>query len=136
LRSNPHSISKDSFNQIVTGYPRKYMNNRKKNWKFFLSNLKENTLENIELLNFLDNEIPFGAFIKCKTADVKNRLKDFLAINKIYCPVHWPQKKRRVLNETYMLSKTSITIPIDQRYSLMDIAIVTGKLNYFFKVHK
>ena len=136
MRSNPHSSSKDSFNQIVTGYPRKYLNNRKKNWKFFLSNLKENTLANIELLNFLDSEIPFGAFVKCKTADVKNRLKDFLAKNKIYCPVHWPQKKRRVSNETYMLSKTSITIPIDQRYSLMDIAVVTDKLNYFFKVHK
>jgi hypothetical protein len=56
-----------------------------------------------------------------------------LIANKVYCPVHWPQKRGCVSQESLSLSEQIITIPIDQRYSLKDVGLVAQLINRFFE---
>ncbi|WP_065979532.1 hypothetical protein [Pseudoalteromonas lipolytica] len=131
--SEPHFISDISYKQFSDGYPIEYMNIRKSNQQLFIANLDELTCSNVELLHFPCSAVPFGAVLKCSTPEIRTRLRDYLVINKVYCPVHWPQKEGYVSPESLSLSEQIITIPIDQRYSLKDVELVAQLINRFFE---
>ena len=131
--SEPCFISDNSYKKILGGYPIEYMNIRKSNQQLFIANLSVLVRKNVELFHFADFAVPFGAVLKCSTPEIRARLRSHLIANKVYCPVHWPQKKGCVSQESLSLSEQIITIPIDQRYSLKDVGLVAQLINRFFE---
>ena len=131
--SEPCFISDYSYKKILGGYPIEYMNIRKSNQQVFIANLSELVRKDVEPFHFSDFAVPFGAALKCSTPELRARLRSYLIANKVYCPVHWPQKKGCVSQNSLALSEQVITIPIDQRYSLKDVALVAQLINRFFE---
>lgn len=126
-------ISQYSFKKISDGYPLIYLEKRKKNIISFLEGLSLRALKNFELIKVLPENVPFGAVIVCSSLNDRNKLRSFLILNNVYCPVHWHLDKALVVyNESLDLSERVLTIPIDQRYSREDMLKVAELVNRFF----
>ena len=129
----PSKISEEALVQVIKGYPVDNIVIRKKNFETFLKALSDITLKQINLLDYLCSEIPFGVIFTCDTPAVRAKLRRYLIDNKVYCPVHWPQAKGKVTDKSFALAERIITIPIDQRYSLQDVVLVAQIVNRFFE---
>ena len=71
---------------------------------------------------FAPNEIPLGYPILC---DNRDELRRKLASRRIFCPVHWPlpaEVSSAQFPEAYSLSEKIMTLPLDQRYTIEDMA--------------
>ena len=68
-----------------------------------------------------DNVVPLGYVIRLKNRDeVRRKLRD----HRIFCPVHWPlpvEINPLSFPDAALLSKSILTIPIDQRYDQADM---------------
>lgn len=72
--------------------------------------------------------VPLGYVIKLKN---RNRVREGLAKNRIYCPVHWPlpnEINKSRFPEAVRLSRECLTIPIDQRYGAGDMEQIADKV--------
>jgi len=106
-------------------------------WKF----VKEQRCKNWHLLNgfigeemdlltpeLTDDVVPLGYVLKLKDRD---RVRSQLANQRIFCAVHWPLPGEidvMRFPEAASLARTSLTIPIDQRYRLDDMKKVADVL--------
>lgn len=72
-------------------------------------------------------------FVPIMVADGKrDKLRDHLINNKIYCPVHWPISSAHRLNpETSALYRDSLSLVCDQRYDKDDMCYMAQKINEF-----
>lgn len=70
---------------------------------------------------------PFGAVLLCEDANLRDRLREYLRNNNVFCPIHWEVLGR--CEHSRLVSGRVLTIPADQRYSDCDIAILTSKLS-------
>ncbi len=62
-------------------------------------------------------DVPSGHFIRVNRRD---ELKERLAADRIFCPVHWrlpAEVDAQAFPEAHMLSRTTLTLPVDQRYT-------------------
>lgn len=108
---------------------------RRMNFKYLLSYFED--LDKIEILckNLGEGICPIGFPIIATKRDV---LRDYLASNNIYCPIHWllPEEIPKKFDYSYFLSQNIITIPCDQRYSIEDTEVMVRKVKEFYKKHK
>lgn len=108
---------------------------RRKNYIYLLENTFDLNIIKPIYKDISDNICPIGFIIKSKERD---RLRDHLASNGIYCPVHWdiPKVVSKDYNESLELSKNILTIPCDQRYTLDDMRYIIKKLkDYEVKIN-
>lgn len=76
------------------------------------------------------NQVPIFCPIKSRMRD---ELKDYLIINHIYCPTHWPLYDELKIYEVALNNSIEeLTIPIDQRYSEEDMRYIADKIINFY----
>lgn len=63
----------------------------------------------------------------------REKLRSYLNQNKIYCPVHWPIEDQRLsaYDTVRYISDHIISLPIDQRYSIADMAYLCRVINRY-----
>lgn len=108
---------------------------RRANFFYLLKAIKSNeSLEVSVLFDWLDaDEVPLGLpiVVDCASRDI---LRNFLKSCRIYCPVHWPVdlENNNFADDELKLSKSLLTLPIDQRISFSMLDYLIAKLNLFF----
>ena len=64
----------------------------------------------------------------------RDRLRQFLIENRVYCPVHWPLSHlHRVSEESLHLYENSISLVCDQRYGPADMERIVHTIRSFWK---
>jgi hypothetical protein len=74
--------------------------------------------------------VPLGYVVRLDE-EKRDNVRRALADRRIFCPVHWPLPKevdRRRFPEARRLSRTLLTLPIDQRYGEAEMEIVANEL--------
>lgn len=112
---------------------------RRANWqslyvKFCETEMLKNLQPFIRIL--AQDEIPLGFPVLVKDGH-RDRLRDFLASRKIYCPVHWKLEhlknhKPEFLDEI-ILSQNIMTLPVDQRMREVHVKYLAQSVNDYFK---
>lgn len=114
---------------------------RRANWLSFYEYLdQEGLLSHIlPLHNSLDvGEVPLGFPVQIRNGQ-RDKLKQYLALNHIYCPVHWEldhlDKNDKKYIEEIALSRNILMFPIDQRLNKLHIEnMVKIVANYFVQL--
>lgn len=118
-------ISKYLLNRIDF---RAIVERRRKNYLYLVNKLRD--------VGFLYPEIsksvcPLGCPI---LVDDRDEVRKILIKNKIYCPVHWKLPSdvdREEFRDSWRVSDSILTIPIDQRYGLKDMKRIVDVLSKF-----
>ncbi len=101
---------------------------RRANWKY-LYKLISDTFESI-YPDLNDGVVPLGYVIRLD-AEKRDKIRQTLYNQRIFCPVHW-QLPQEVDHQNFanadQLSKTLLTLPIDQRYNFNDMEIIAKAL--------
>ena len=64
----------------------------------------------------------------------RNELRQYLILNEIYCPIHWPLSKYHKTDElTDCIYKNELSLVCDQRYTAEDMHRVIDTVNQFWK---
>jgi dTDP-4-amino-4,6-dideoxygalactose transaminase len=104
---------------------------RRKNYSFLSKNL--NNSEIIPLYENLDPlTTPLGFPILFKSREERNKMRHKLIKNKIYPPIHWSLPNiidKKKFEESWKISNTILTIPLDQRYNQVDMNKILKILN-------
>jgi len=81
-----------------------------------------------------DNEVPLGLPIVVNPF-YRDKLRDFLSIQQIYCPIHWLLTGEESLTweAEVLLSRSLLTLPTDQRIDSSALAYLIDKISDFFK---
>jgi hypothetical protein len=114
-------------------------NKRRANFSYMTGLLKSTRLSGgqIELLfdNIEKEEVPLGLPVKIK-AGRRDELRRFLMSQNIFCAAHWPLKENGdhlVWKTEFELSKSILTLPIDQRLNKDSLEYMVDRLDLFFK---
>lgn len=110
----------------------KIRNKRRENGKFLLEELSR--LKGIKLLYPSMPEL-CPLFIPILVEDgLRDRLRNHLIRNGIYCPIHWPQSKYLVLKSSQEkeLYEKELSIICDQRYGISDMQRIVQCIFEFF----
>lgn len=81
-----------------------------------------------------DGEVPLGFPIKTNP-EHRHRLRRFLSRHSIYCPVHWPlsvNNEESAFKDDLCLSRSILTLPLDQRINEADLDYLVDKLAFFY----
>jgi hypothetical protein len=121
---------------------KKVMRTRRNNWRRLHERLAEKGLLNY-LTPLFDKlaggEVPLGLPVKVKNGD-RDGLRRHLALQKIYCPVHWPLDHLggRELDypDEIALSRNMITLPIDQRLGKKHLEHMAHAISTYFNNRK
>lgn len=112
------------------------MQKRRENWQSLFYGLKREGLFDFitPLYDSLeDQEVPLGLPV---IIEHKNRdsLRHFLMSHHIFCPIHWPisTKYSLLFPRDFSLSKSILTLPIDQRVTSEGIEYFIEKLKLFY----
>ena len=120
----PAPMTTESLNMLKKINFEKIIKIRRKNFRYLLSNL-----DNIAFYKKLPHNIcPLGFPIICKN---RSNTKKILIKNKIYPAIHWElsnEIKKNEFHESWKISKSILTIPIDQRYSIEDMERIVSVL--------
>jgi hypothetical protein len=101
---------------------------RRQNW-LFLDTLLSRSVEGI-MTELPDSVVPLGYVVRLDEKH-RDRIRTALAGERVFCPVHWELPKeidRHLFPEAYSLSRTLLTLPIDQRYDASDMERIAGML--------
>jgi len=110
---------------------------RKKNFSYLLESLKLQAYDGAlihPLFGALDpEETPLGLPVVVDPA-YRDGLRDFLAARRIYCPVHWPLtiNDGALWKEESVLSRSLLTLPVDQRLEKPAMDFLIEKISDFF----
>lgn len=106
---------------------------RKRNAKTLI-----NLLENFEFIDLMykdvkELDVPLFVPILVKP-EQRNRLRNYLTENSIYCPIHWPFSEfhRNISDEGKALYDMELSLICDQRYSLADMERQAALIERFF----
>ena len=120
----PAPMTMESRNMLKKINFEKISKTRRKNFRHLLSHLT-----NIAFYKKLPNNVcPLGFPIICKN---RSKTKKNLIKNKIYPAIHWElsnEIKKNEFDESWKISKSILTIPIDQRYSMEDMERIVSVL--------
>ena len=109
---------------------KKVAQRRRENFEYLLL-VKE--FEDIRLYHDLPGHtVPIGFPIVLDSKADRDDLRLFLIHRKIYCPLHWVQPEqisKAGFVESYELGDRILTIPIDQRYDIEDMARIRLEFN-------
>ena len=109
-------IERTNFNEIHL--------KRKKNYNYVLSQINRTNKLKPVITNLTNEECPLGFPVLFQSNEVRNEIRQKLIQNKIYPPIHWALPEEincKEFENCWKISKTILTIPIDQRYSQKDI---------------
>lgn len=121
-------MTKLSRQILECGDIQKLIEKRKQNYNHLEQNL-DNTLIK-KALKPSDFECNLFLPIYVKNRD---KFRKYLSKNSIYCPIHWPIEEESLLkfdNINY-ISKNIISLPIDQRYDLLDMDFICDVINKY-----
>ena len=114
-------LNRINFNQIIE--------QRRNNYSYLLSKIKD--LSRIKAIypSLPNNVCPLGLPI---LSNQRDKLRSFLIENKIYPPIHWLLPSETAdFKEAQKISKMTLTLPIDQRYSFKDLDRIVSILYEF-----
>ncbi len=78
--------------------------------------------------------VPFNVQIVCEDRQVRESLASYMIRHRVFTPVHWPQDGFRVTSQdpcALEYSRRILTIPVDHRYDLDDVARISELLAAF-----
>jgi hypothetical protein len=70
---------------------------------------------------------PYGLVLRFDNPAERNRWRDRLREDNVYCPVHWDEQDG--CDEATRLSERILTVPADQRYNLTNVEILVERLS-------
>jgi hypothetical protein len=110
---------------------------RRANYFYLVHALKQVALE-YDLIHPLfnsleDNEVPLGLPVVINPV-YRNRLRNFLISQQVYCPVHWPLEAEESISwkDELELSRSLLTLPLDQRLDYAALDYLVERLSQFF----
>lgn len=115
-----NKIIKQSDIKLLTNKSLESLKNiRKKNYNF----LKKNLLNRFIDLPLKKNQTPLFFLIKFKDNKERNKIRNYLNKQNIYCPIFWPIQKKFLKNFPFSkyLVENTLAIPIDHRYYIKDL---------------
>lgn len=106
---------------------REIIQKRKKNVQRLKHGIKDNKYI-IPIVEFTDDECPFAFPVY---VDNRDRFRQYLMENNIFCAVHWPMEDDYINNKigAKKISDSIISLPIDQRYSQQEIEYMVSVIN-------
>jgi len=111
---------------------------RRANFFYLAEELKQLALE-YDLIHPLfdsleDHEVPLGLPVVINPF-YRDRLRDFLSSQQLYCPIHWALTREEswTWEAELLLSRSLITLPIDQRIDTSALVYLIDKISDFFK---
>ncbi|MEN6292504.1 MAG: hypothetical protein ABFD07_10890, partial [Methanobacterium sp.] len=105
-------------------------NKRRENLKFLYKNINKDLF----LYDFEDIKSPFLLPLKFKSESERDLVKNTLIKNDIYPPIIWDIEKYipSKYNYEHEISKTMLTLPIDQRYNPENLSKVADIINKLY----
>lgn len=126
----PYRIDSLSLDIINTLNAEDLVNKRKENYKTLSDGLK-----NIDYLQPLFRDIDekiCPMFFPILLKEKRNRVRNILAKQGIYCPIHWPLPEQVDIDEltsTLSIYNSILSIPCDQRYGREDMERIISIIN-------
>jgi hypothetical protein len=111
---------------------------RRDNFLYLLQALKQHKLDFDLIHPFFDSlehdEVPLGLPVVINSA-YRDRLRDFLISQQIYCPVHWSLEAEESISwkDELELSRSLLTLPLDQRLDYSGLDYLAERLSLFLK---
>lgn len=140
--SQPRKMSWLSSYMMQRTDIRKIVQIRRTNWRRLHKHLvEEDMLDYLTPLfvTLAEGEVPLGLPVRVKEGQ-RDSLRQFLAAQHIYCPVHWPLEHLKNLDQNYpediTLSRNIITLPIDQRLGKRHLEHMAQTITTYFKQQK
>ena len=101
------------------------------NAQLLISDLKEHSEFKPLFNNATFNDCPLFVPVICKPGK-RDRLKQFLIENNIFCPVHWPKSDLHIFNKnSESIYDLELSIVCDQRYDSEDMERIITVINNF-----
>ena len=110
------SASENEIKKMLTVDFNKIKNVRLENAKYLISYLKKNSQFEILRSDYL------FVIVKCSRRD---ELRNYLSNQGVFAPVHWTDSNSE-------LSKKILSLPIDQRYNMIDMNFLADLVNHFY----
>jgi len=112
---------------------------RRNNFFYLTESIKQLALEQDLMRPLFDSlehgEVPLGLPVVVNPA-YRDKLRNFLTSKKIYCPVHWPLpiEASALWPNELKLSRSLLTLPLDQRLDCSALDYLVDKISEFFSV--
>jgi len=111
---------------------------RRGNFLYLLQSLQQQRLDFDLIHPLFDSleidEVPLGLPVVVNQY-YRDKLRDFLISQQVYCPVHWPLEgeESATWEEEMLLSRSLLTLPIDQRIDSYALVYLIDKISDFFR---
>lgn len=102
---------------------------RKKNYYYLKKKINSKYIID---LNLKKNETPLFFLLIFLNEKERNKIRNFLIRNNIFCPIHWKIKYDK-FNNSNKLSKKTLSIPIDHRYNTSDMSFIINTFKRYKK---
>lgn len=106
---------------------------------FYLTQLLQTRAFDYNLIHPLfdsieNGEVPLGMPVVITPA-YRDKIRDFLIILQVYCPIHWPIDTNEAgsWKNELQLSRSLLTLPLDQRIDRYALQYLVGKISSFFE---
>jgi UDP-hydrolysing UDP-N-acetyl-D-glucosamine 2-epimerase len=108
---------------------------RRRNWTYLHSQLQQNGPEVMSSLvrEMKDGEVPLG-YPLVVAHGFRDQLRNFLKERRVFCAIHWPlsiEQQNAGWDEDIRLSRSLLTIPIDQRMNATSLDYVASCIRQF-----
>lgn len=102
---------------------------RKKNYDYLKKKINPKHIIDLKLKK---SETPLFFLLKISNEKERDKIRNFLIKNNIFCPIHWRIKYYKFDN-CNKLSKNSLSIPIDHRYDISDMSFIINIIKKYDK---
>lgn len=118
--TRPSSISPFSRRYLAGGIPKEWRRRRNQNAHALIQHLKGWRVATPLVTAGPAGSASFAVVLVFRKSQDRDAYRSFLISKNVYCPVHWPCKKREFPGSRDLSSRI-ITIPADQRYTPEDM---------------
>lgn len=115
---------------------------RRANWYYLFNGLRDRGLSEKQMVPIFDSleqgEVPIGLPVRIMSDD-RDSLRNFLLSFNIFCPIHWQLTEKMAMDKgeaDINLSRSILTLPIDQRLGQQELDYMVSKLILFYKKGK
>lgn len=112
---------------------------RRANWDYLVGALRDQGLSENQVVPIFyslhEGEVPLGLPVRIMF-DYRDSLRNFLFSYNIFCPIHWQLTEKTAMGEweaDFELSRSILTLPIDQRLGQQELDYMVSKLVLFYK---
>jgi hypothetical protein len=127
-RQDVSGISDESMRVLSKGYPLVYRERSIDNSRVFSELIKKDFAKYILKNPISSGAGSFGMVLIFEDQLLRDKIRNKFITNNIYTPIHWPIHKS---NDEFSIDFSSkiLTIPLDFRYSIADVALVADIFN-------